>query len=62
MKDGCLSFYVGERDREAVNTVIKIELDRPVCELVSPETNWKQSPRYSYKNTALIVEGLLNKK
>lgn len=61
MKDGCLSFYVGERDREAVNTVIKIELDRPVGELVSPETNWKQSPRCSYKNGALIVEGLLNK-
>ena len=38
--DGYITFQVGAADREAPDTVVKIELDRPVCDLEIKEEAW----------------------
>ena len=50
-----LIFSVSEEDRNAVNTVIKVELDRPISEIVTDNVVWRVNCEKEFFNTALIV-------
>lgn len=51
-----LTFSVSAADRNMPNTVIKVELDRPVSELVTDDVVWRINCENETFNTALIVE------
>ena len=55
VEDGMLSFRVSAEDRNAPNTVIKVELDRPVAELAEDRL-WRVNREQANFHQALIVE------
>ena len=55
VENGKLTFSVSAQDRLAVNTVIKMELDRPAAELASDKV-WRENVEKNNFAQALIVE------
>ena len=56
MQDGTVTFSVGAMDRLAPDTILKIELDRPVRELVDDTVSWCGAYTDQIRHEALIVE------
>ena len=57
IEDGRLAFSVSAQDRLSVNTVIKVELDRPVEKLACDKV-WRENTEKNNFHRALIVEKL----
>ncbi len=58
INDGTITLSVGEQDRLALDTIVKIELDRPVSQLISANTPWCMRRQKTQTGQALIVEKL----
>lgn len=56
MQDGIVTFSVGAVDRLAPDTILEIELDRPVRELVDDTVSWCGAYTEQICHEALIVE------
>ena len=58
VSDGAVTFSVSAEDRMQPDTIVKLELDRPVKELVDDTMSWCGEYENQVRNAALIVEQL----